>query len=142
MNDYKLGCRARPLLTRRNSVIIRGILLILICGCAFALGSPALASDPRGSADGPTILKNTIRVNVWQLSGAWSPGASSPDFKYNSWFPRIDFRVLGPVPGGSQFQVDFTRPDGSAWATVNLPTQEIHEQAFYGNPVSGLVVGP
>jgi hypothetical protein len=32
---------------------------------------------------------------------------------------------MGPVPGGGQFIVDFTKPNGAAWFSTNCPTEEI-----------------
>jgi hypothetical protein len=77
------------------------------------------------AADAPTVLKNTVRVTLFQNNGYWKPGAKEADFSRNSWFPEVRFRVRGPVAGGSQFVIEFTRPDGSAWGRTPCPTEEI-----------------
>lgn len=104
---------------RLNPVAIIARLLIIL-GILLGMGI-----TPSHAADGPTVLKNTIQVRLWQNSGAWNPGAKEPDFNFNSWFPQLIFRVRGPVTGGSQFIVEYTKPDGSVWAKVDCPTEEI-----------------
>ena len=106
-------------------------LCLIVLGVLAALGrSPVHAAAV--AAEGPTVLKNTVLVGVWQNSGYWAPGAKEPDFKFNSWFPRVEFRVRGPVTGGSQFVVEFTKPDGSVWAQVPCPTEEIPADRWTG----------
>lgn len=75
--------------------------------------------------DGPTVIKDSVHINVFQNMGYWAPGAKDADFTVTSWFPRVEFRVRGPIPGGSQFSVEFTKPDGSPWTRVDYPTDEI-----------------
>jgi hypothetical protein len=92
----------------------------------------SVSTTPARAADGPTVLKNTVQVSVWQISGYWAPGAKEADFSRNSWFPQVRFRVRGPVTGGSQFIVEFTRPDGSVWGQSPCPTEEIGADRWTG----------
>ena len=101
-----------------------GAMVLLLC----VVSALAAMGAARGE-DLPTINKTSIIVDPWQLQGYWAPGAKEADFKTTSWIPRVKFSVSGPVPGGSQISVDFTRPDGSPWMHLDCPTTEIKEGA-------------
>ena len=78
------------------------MLLDVVAGIAGCPSRIAFAADSvpvrvAGIAESPTILKNTVLVGLWQNSGYWTPGAKEPNFAFNSWFPRVDFRVRGPI---------------------------------------------
>lgn len=112
----------RPQLSRRA-------LLLLLAGLALP---SSWAQPARAQEDGPTVLKNTVRVGLWQTSGYWKPGARQADFDQNAWFPQVAFRVRGPVTGGSQFLVEYTRPDGSVWGRSPCPTEEVAADQWFG----------
>lgn len=77
-------------------------------------------------ADGPTILKRTLKITAWRFSSYWRDrNADSPEWNTWSWVPRINFEIVGPVAGGSQFSVDYTMPDGKPWFTEDLYTDEL-----------------
>ncbi len=80
------------------------------------------------AADGPTLLKRTVMVKLHRFGRYWpNPTAKEPQYNTFCWVPNVQFDVLGPVPGGSQFVAEFMKSDGSAWLTANIPTNEIAE---------------
>jgi hypothetical protein len=96
------------------------------------IGFLTLMGSSPARADGPVILKNTVLVGLWQNSGYWAAGAKEPNFLLNSWFPQVSFRVRGPIAGGSQFIVEYTKPDGSVWGQTQCPTEEIGADRWTG----------
>lgn len=93
----------------------------LLCGVALMWQGAV----PAHAADGPSIEKPRVYADVWQNWQSWSP--TTKKFKENmtSWMPKLRFTVLGPVAGGSQLSVDFTKPGGKPWLSFNVPTEEI-----------------
>src|SRR5688500_9645925 len=71
----------------------------------------ALSNTPKAhGADGPKVIKPRVVVGVTQLWRSWQPTTKKFQDNTTSWVPRLSFAVTGPVPGGSQFVVDFTKP--------------------------------
>ena len=92
---------------------------------------------PRPVVSGPTILKRTIYVSVYRFLRYWpNPAAAEPQYNTWSWVPRVSFELLGPVPGGSQWIVDFQMPDGKPWISYKCQTDEL------GDDVAGEVKTP
>lgn len=112
--------------TAYSAVGMAPFFLLLLGSLAMFWGKPAYA------VEGPTILKNTMQVSLWQNNGYWRPGVKDQDFSVNSWFPQVTFRVRGPITGGSQFIIEYTRADGSVWAQVPCPTEEIPADRWVG----------
>ncbi len=75
--------------------------------------------------DGPTVIKTEVFAGVYQSHHLWVPATKSFQNDTTSWMPSLKFAVAGPVPGGSQFSVDFTKPDGKPWLSLDCPTDEI-----------------
>ena len=75
--------------------------------------------------DAPRLNKTRLYVHLWQNHSYWPPKATAEQYHTTSWLPSVRFRVFGPVPGGSQFWVDVTRPDGSLWVSLKCPTEEV-----------------
>ena len=86
-----------------------------------AAAAPRVVDVP----DGPRLMKTRVHVKLWQNHSYWPPNSMLEQYHTTSWIPDIRFRVWGPLPGGSQFAADVTRPDGSLWLSLDLPTQEI-----------------
>lgn len=109
---------------------------VLLCLLASFESAPR-ADAVRTSATGPTILKRTIEVYNYRFLRYWpNPKAAEPQYNTWSWVPRISFEILGPVPGGSQWTVDFQMPDGKPWLSYKCRTEEI------GDDVLGKIEGP
>lgn len=92
---------------------------------ALALALFAIVTASAHAQDGPRLNKTRLYVHLWQNSSYWPPKATAEQYHTTSWLPSVRFRVYGPVPGGSQFVVDVTRPDGSLWVSLNCPTEEV-----------------
>ena len=105
--------------------IPRVILLVLL----FLLAAPALIYSTRATAvqnGGPTLLKRTVAISARRYLRYWpNPSAAEPKYNTWSWTPQIDFQILGPVPGGSQWLFEVATPDGKPWISFKLPTQEV-----------------
>src|SRR6185295_16332534 len=96
-------------------------LILVVLGILFTWANAV----PARADDAPRIIKTRIRVKLWQNHSYWPPKATEEQYDTTSWLPSVGFSVFGPVPGGSQFSVDFTKPDGSLWVSLDCPTQEI-----------------
>ncbi len=98
-----------------------------------AASAPARADD----ATGPTLIKSLVSVRANRLTRLWkSPTVSIGDTW--CWMPDLSFTVLGPVPTGSQFTVDFTKTNGAPWYSVECPTYKVEAGAYgqYESPVA------
>lgn len=75
---------------------------------------------------GPTLLKRTVSITTRRFLRYW-PVKTAAEPKYNtwSWTPQVEFQVIGPVPGGSQWMFEVSTPDGKPWVSYKLPTQEV-----------------
>jgi len=100
---------------------IRFGLILSLLGIVFAWQGAV----PARADDSPRIVKTRLFVKLWQNHSYWPPKATQEQYDTTSWLPDIRFRIIGPLPGGSQLSVDVTRPDGSPWVSFDLPTQEI-----------------
>jgi hypothetical protein len=96
-------------------------LILVVLGLVFTWQGAV----PARADDGPRIIKTRLHVKLWQNHSYWPPKATEEQYDTTSWLPDIRFRVIGPVPGGSQFSVDVTKPDGSLWVSLDCPTTEI-----------------
>lgn len=95
-------------------------LILVILGIVFTCSAAAVRAD-----DGPRLNKTRLYVKLWQNHSYWPPKATQEQYDTTSWLPSVRFRVFGPLPGGSQFSVDITRPDGSLCVSLDCPTEEI-----------------
>lgn len=117
---------------------MRSILYValLIGSLALLNAAPRVTAKP-ATAAGPVILKRTIFVYNYRFLRYWpNPKAAEPQYNTWSWVPRIEFEIIGPVPGGSQWVVDFQMPDGKPWISYKCRTDEL------GNDELGKVEGP
>ena len=82
-----------------------------------ATPAPAKISAPvLAVPTSPQILKSTLVIRADRMMRYWK--APNTD-NYWSWVPEGRFSVLGPIPVGTKFVVDFTKPDGSLWTSVD-----------------------
>jgi hypothetical protein len=118
-------------------VIIRLAIVICVCACCYSARQSSATPLPRTAAGGPTILKRTIEISAYRFLRYWpNPKAAEPQYNTWSWVPRVSFTLLGPVPGGSQWYVDFQTPDGKPWISYKCPTEE------FGDDIQGEVKTP
>lgn len=110
--------------------IIR-VVIVLSLFASFSPGRGASAGTASLNATGSTILKRTIEVSTYRFLRYWpNPGAREPQYNTWSWVPRVSFEVLGPVPGGSQWMVDFQTPDGKPWISYKCQTDELEDDVL------------
>ncbi len=94
--------------------------------CGALLAATLMLTGPARAADGPTLLKRTVMVQLKRFERYWpNPKAKEPQYNTYSWIPKVRFEILGPVAAGSQFVAEFKKPDGSPWFTAKLPTEEL-----------------
>lgn len=78
-----------------------------------------------------TLLKRTIQVTPRRFLRYWKdPKAAEPVYNTYSWVPKIEFEVLGPIESGSRLYVEFDRPDGKPWMTVNMRTPTLDDDVW------------
>lgn len=78
----------------------------------------------------PKIILPTMKIWTQRFTRYTPPGRKEPIYTQWSWTPRLEFTITGPLEGGSQLVVNFSRPDGSPWLSANLPTPEIGEDRW------------
>lgn len=84
-----------------------------------------ISASTRSIESGPTMLKRTVTINAKRFLRYWpNPRAAEPQYNTWSWTPQVNFQILGPVPGGSQWMFEVSTPDGNPWISFKLPTQE------------------
>jgi len=111
----------RETIMRKTPQIIFAVPILLLAGAAFAFST---RGAPFGAA-GPTLLKRTVAISTKRYLRYWpNPSAAEPKYNTWSWTPQVNFEILGPVPGGSQWIFEVATPDGRAWVSFKLPTQE------------------
>ena len=107
---------------RKTPQLIFAVLLLLLAvpaGAFFTRPAPV-------AAGGPTLLKRTVAISAKRYLRYWpNPSAAEPKYNTWSWTPQVEFQILGPVPGGSQWMFEVTTPDGKPWVSFKLPTQEV-----------------
>lgn len=96
---------------------------ILILILAFFTGSASAAEM--------TLLKRTIQITPRRFLRFWKdPKAAEPVYNTYSWVPKIEFEVLGPIESGSKLYVEFDKPDGKPWMTVDMRTPALDEDVW------------
>jgi hypothetical protein len=100
--------------------------LLLLPLCLLVCSTLAFSGRVKVTQAGPTLLKRTVAISSKRYLRYWpNPSASEPKYNTWSWTPQIDFQVIGPVPGGSQWMFEVALPDGKPWVSFKLPTQEV-----------------
>jgi hypothetical protein len=78
-----------------------------------------------------TLLKRTIQITPRRFLRYWKdPKAAEPVYNTYSWVPKIEFEVLGPIQGGSKIYVEFDKPDGKPWMTLDMRTPALDEDVW------------
>ncbi|HEV2913478.1 MAG TPA: hypothetical protein VGX92_09365 [Pyrinomonadaceae bacterium] len=84
------------------------------------------------SQDQPTIAKDSVQIT------AWTNNSYHGNYDVWSWVPKIEFRVNGPIPSGSQLYVEFMQPGGSApWVTFDCDTDETQKGRWWKTECGG-----
>ncbi len=75
------------------------------------------ASNFAASQDQPTIAKDSVQVTAFTFS------VYKKNYDVWSWAPKIEYRVNGPIPSGSQLYVEYTIP-GAQPVKFDCSTEE------------------
>ncbi len=90
-----------------------------------------LSGTVAGIGAEPTLLKRTIFITPMKYVRYWKdPKAAEPVYNTNSWFPKIRFDVLGPIPSGGKLFAEFDRANGSRWTTVNMQSPTLDDDVW------------
>ncbi len=83
------------------------------------------------SASEVTLLKRTITITPRRFLRYWkNPKAAEPVYNTYCWVPKINFDVLGPVPGGSKIYTEFDTPDGKPWMRIDMHVNQIDDDVL------------
>lgn len=94
----------------------------------------AMLSLPAATAaqDQPTIAKDSLQVT------AFTNNSYKGNYDVWSWVPRMQFRVNGPIPSGSQLFVEFQQPGGTApWLSFDCDTSETQKGYWWKTECGG-----
>jgi hypothetical protein len=81
------------------------------------------------AADEPTIARDSIKFELQNgRSGA---------FEKPGWVPQIEYRVNGPIAGGSQLSVEFTLPGKGSWVKFDCRTGETEKGHWWNAECGG-----
>jgi hypothetical protein len=81
--------------------------------------------------DEPTIAKDSVVVN------AYTENQYHKNFDNWSWVPKINFRVNGAIPSGSQLYVEFSLPTGGTWVKFDCQTGTIEKDHWWKTECGG-----
>jgi hypothetical protein len=113
-----VGRWTRPIQSLPLPVLISIILIVLL--------SPVKSA----AQDQPTIAKDSVQVTAFTLS------SFKGDFKVFSWLPRLNLRVNGPIPSGSQLYAEFSTGAGP-WVKFDCHTEEIQAGRWVDSECGG-----
>jgi len=91
-----------------------------------------IAARTSTQADQPSIQYDSLQVN------AWTNNSYKGNFDVWSWVPRLEFKVNGPIPSGSQLYAEFQQPGGSApWLKFDCDTGETQKVRWWKTECGG-----
>src|SRR6185295_5924824 len=99
--------RRRFLVTKR--FLLNFAALVLTLGAVSAVSA---------QADQPSLQYDSLQVT------AWTNNSYKGNYDVWSWVPRLEFKVNGPIPSGSQLYAEFQQPGGGPWLKFDCDTQE------------------
>jgi hypothetical protein len=94
---------------------------------AFGFWFLLFATNPplaQGQEDQPTIAKDSVQVRAFTFS------VYRKNYDVWSWVPSMEYRVNGPIAGGSQLYVEFNIPGSGPRLKFDCKTEEV--QKGYG----------
>jgi hypothetical protein len=115
---------------KKNPPVLFILSLLLLVNLVLVLSTQARPSSKTSITSstlqgGPTLLKRTVAISAKRYLVYWpNPRAAEPQYKTWSWTPQVEFELLGPIAGGSQFVFEVQTPDGKPWTSFKLRTPE------------------
>ena len=117
------------------TISTRGLALCLVlCAGVLLLQLAAFADDAKPYLDRSSVQITTCREIVYIDP---PKGQGDEQWAVWKWTPKVDFTVYGPLPAGSAIYVEFSKPDGKPWLTLDYDTPEVGNGQwvdFQGNP--------
>lgn len=111
---------------RKNTPVLFVLLLSIFSSFLLTTTRASKPANERSILQaGPTLLKRTVAISATRYLRYWpNPRAAEPKYDTWSWTPQVEFELLGPLAGGSQFTFEVTQPDGKPWVNFKLRTPE------------------
>ena len=102
--------------------------------CAILLVLTIVGLHPTASTainqDQPTIAKDSIQITAFTFN------VYKGNFDVWSWVPRMQYRVNGPIPSGSQLYVEFSTPTGP-WIKFDCSTDNVEKGYWWKTECGG-----
>jgi len=76
-------------------------------------------------SDQPSIQYDSLQVT------AWTNNSYKGNYDVWSWVPRLEFKVNGPIPSGSQLYAEFQQPGGGPWLKFDCDTGETEKGRWW-----------
>ena len=91
-----------------------------------------LSASSVAGQDQPTVAKDSIQLTAFTFD------VYRKNYDMWSWVPKLEFRVNGPIPSGSQLFVEFQQPGGSApWLSFDCATEETQKDRWWKTECGG-----
>lgn len=82
-------------------------------------------------ANETTLLKRTIQITPQKYLRYWkNPKAAEPIYNTSSWYPNVQFDVLGPIESGSNLTFEIEKPNGQAWLKIKMQTPSLEDDVW------------
>jgi hypothetical protein len=111
---------------RFNSAFM--LLSLVFVGLLLATENSAAGQDQ------PTIAKDSVQMTAFTFN------VYKGNYDNWSWAPRMEFRVNGPIPSGSQLYVEYTIP-GAPALKFDCPTEETQKGYWWKTECGGRDIG-
>src|SRR6476661_992368 len=96
-----------------------------------AAPSSTTSQSPGGSNE-PSLQYDTLQVS------AWTNNSYKGNYDVWSWVPRMEFKVNGPIPSGSQLYVEVLQPGGTApWLKFDCDTGDTEKGRWWKTSCGG-----
>ena len=100
--------------------------LVFVTGGGLLLASSSTAHQPPVQSSQPTIQYDSLQIT------AWTNNSYKGNYDVWSWVPRMEFKVNGPIPSGSQLYVEVQQPGGAApWLKFDCDTGETQKGRWW-----------
>ncbi len=81
--------------------------------------------------DQPTIAKDSVQVTAFTFN------VYRKNYDIWSWVPKMEYRVNGPIPSGSQLYVEFTLQGSGPWVKFDCRTENVEPGYWWKTECGG-----
>ena len=106
------------------------LILIAVVVSLVAFDGLVVGARTATTQDQPTIAKDSIQVTAFTVN------VYKGNYDFWSWVPRMQYRVNGPIPSGSQLYVEFSTPAGP-WVKFDCSTDNIEKGYWWKTECGG-----